>query len=178
VDRDADDENATKETKTGNTREIDVLPALFPLLEAMHRESDGRGRLFPEAYEQPARELRVHLILAGVTREALHKSDKSRRRIRAQDVRASCATWLGLTEQLPDGGAVLIGRRVSGSYVRDSATTGTRLPSATTNAGRGYASSMWARRSPYRGNFALPVVSHHSLYRRCAFWRSPFGRSS
>jgi integrase len=119
VDRDSDEDDATKETKTGSTRDIDILPALYPMLEAMHEESGGRGRLFPSPYEQPARELRVHLMLAGVTRDALHKTDKSRRSIRAQDLRASCATWLGLAEQLPDGGAAIVGRRVSGSYVRD-----------------------------------------------------------
>ena len=61
----------------------------------------------------------MHLALAKVTREALHKTDRSRRAIRAQDLRASCATWLGLAEQLPDGGAAIVGRRVSGSFVRD-----------------------------------------------------------
>jgi integrase len=119
LDRGSEEENATKETKTGTTREIDILPALQPLLEAMKEETGGRGRLFPEAYEQPARELRVQLALAKVTREALHKTDRNRRAIRAQDLRASCATWLGLAEQLPDGGAAIVGRRVSGSFVRD-----------------------------------------------------------
>ncbi len=34
------------------------------------------------------------------------------------------------------------------------------------------------RSPPYSENFAFPVASHHSLYRRCAFDRSALARSS
>lgn len=115
----AADDGETKETKTGEAREIDILPPLVPLLEAMHRESGGTGRVLPDAYASPARALRGHLLLAGVTRAALHKSTKTQAQIRAQDLRATTATWLGLCEQLDDGGRAAVGRRVSATYARD-----------------------------------------------------------
>lgn len=36
-----------KEIKTGETRRIPIEPALLPLLEAMQRETDGRGKIAP-----------------------------------------------------------------------------------------------------------------------------------
>ncbi|HEX3595246.1 MAG TPA: site-specific integrase [Polyangiaceae bacterium] len=121
IDQRADDEDKddTKETKTGETREIDILEPLLPLLEAMREEADGAGRVCPFFYERPAGMLQTHLRTAGLSRAALLKSDKSHRALRAQDLRATCATWLGLAEQLDDGGRSIVGQRVSGSYVRD-----------------------------------------------------------
>lgn len=116
LDRESEDD--TKETKTGEARDIDIVPALVPLLEAMHRESGGKGRV-TWGYVSGSIMLRKHLATAGVSREALFALDSLRRQIRVQDLRASCATWLGLAEQLPDGGLANVGCRVSGKYVRD-----------------------------------------------------------
>jgi integrase len=119
IDHFAEGDDETKAPKTGEAREIDMLPGLVPLLEAMHRESGGTGRVLPDAYASPARSLRGHLLLAGITRAALHTSTKTQAKIRAQDLRATTATWLGLCEQLDDGGKSVVGRRVSATYARD-----------------------------------------------------------
>ncbi len=116
---DDDDDDDTKTTKTGTTREIDIFDPLVPLLEAMKVESGGKGRVCPFVYERPARELQTHLRVAGLTRAALLTTDKTHRALRAQDLRATCATWLGLAEQLDDGGRSIVGQRVSGSFARD-----------------------------------------------------------
>lgn len=115
-----DDEDDTKETKTGDARDVDIVPALFPLLEAMHRESGGAGRVCPFVYDMPSHWLRIHLKRASVTRAALHTSDRARRKMRAHDLRGTCATWLGLAEQLDDRGRSVVGRPVSATYVRDT----------------------------------------------------------
>ena len=120
IDRDAEEDGATKETKTGTEREIDIFPPLVPMLEAMHRESGGKGLVFPHAYGAPSRELRAHLLRAGVTRATLHKSSKTHRRVRAQDLRASCASWLGLAEQLSDDEQIArLGRRAGPKLAKD-----------------------------------------------------------
>jgi integrase len=120
IDHGADEgDDDTKETKTGGTREVDIFEPLMPLLKAMRDESGGKGRVCPFVYERPARELQTHLGFAGLTRAALLKSNKTHRALRAQDLRATCATWLGLAQQLDDAGRSIVGRRIDGEYARD-----------------------------------------------------------
>jgi integrase len=120
LDRDAeDDADDTKETKTGEMREIDILPALLPLLEAMHEEAGGKGRL-TWGHAQPSMRFRAHIARADLKRPALTADDKARRPIRAQDLRGTCATWIGLGEQLSDTRQRdVFGRRVGPLYARD-----------------------------------------------------------
>jgi integrase len=118
IDRDEDD-GATKETKTGMTRTIDILPALLPLIRAMHAESGGTGRMLPSVYATPARHLRSHLMRSGVGRAALFARSKTQRQITARDLRGTTASWYALCEQMADAGMAVIGRRATGLTARD-----------------------------------------------------------
>lgn len=117
ADEDADDD--TKETKTGDSREIDLFDPIFPLFVALHEETGGVGRVCQFAYATPVERLQSQLRKAGLTRAALLTSSETQQRLRAQDLRATCATWLGLCEQLDDGGRSIVGTRVSRSYASD-----------------------------------------------------------
>jgi integrase len=101
-----------KGTKTGKARTIPVVPALVPLLEAMGQMSEDGGRVFPRSFVHSAESLRAHVRAAGIKREALYATDTTRRALRAQDARASTATWLGILMQLPDAGEERVGCRV------------------------------------------------------------------
>ena len=81
--------------------------------------SGGKGRVCQFTYARPAGHLQAHARTAGLTRAALLTTDKTRRKLRAQDLRATCATWLGLCEQLDDGGKATVGQRASGSYAKE-----------------------------------------------------------
>ena len=76
-------------------------------------------RVAPPALTWLAEQLRSHLKLAGLTREALHTTDATRRAFRAQDARASTATWLGILMQLSDAGEERVGRRVEPFLIKD-----------------------------------------------------------
>ncbi len=93
-----DDGEGTKPTKSGKARRLGIEVELLPLLEAMHRESGGKGRLFPEPLTVTgeyglAQTLRRHLKLAGVEREELHERTKTQMRLRFHDLRATGITW-------------------------------------------------------------------------------------
>lgn len=92
------DGEATKATKTKAARRIRIEAALAPLLEAMHRESAGTGRVFPNPPAVTgeyglANMLRVHLKDAGVEREELTERLATRMPIRFHDLRATGVTW-------------------------------------------------------------------------------------
>ena len=108
-----------KGTKTGKARQVQIVPALVPLLEAMYRKGDKTDRVFGKMFDAPALQLRTHLLQAGLDREALFTTDKTRRAIRAQDARASTATWLGILMQLPDAGEKRTGRRVEPFLIKE-----------------------------------------------------------
>lgn len=91
----AQDRNrARKSTKTKRARHVPIEPTLRPLLEAMHREAGGVGRVLPLADGRHlARELKKHLRAAGVVRGDLFVTDATRRALRFHDLRASGITW-------------------------------------------------------------------------------------
>ncbi len=87
----------TKETKTdGSMRTVPIDPNLLPLLETMHDEAGGEGRLFPKppTEDKLARALRRYLQLAGVDRPALFINDSTRQWINwYHATRATGLTW-------------------------------------------------------------------------------------
>ena len=82
-------------TKTGAARIVPIPAPLLPLLREMHDAHDEglvcRGIASQRAM---ARGLRTWLRVAGVSREALHKTTSVNRALRWHDLRGTSATWL------------------------------------------------------------------------------------
>lgn len=76
------DKGKLQATKTKHARRVPSEPSLLPLLESMHAEAKGKGRVFPvmPAPSALARRLRRFLKLAGVERD-IFTTDKTRRAI-------------------------------------------------------------------------------------------------
>jgi len=94
-----------KQTKTGGTRRFAFEPTLRPLLEQMHRESGGQGRVLgaegmPDKYDL-ANGLRVYLAMAGVERDELFTNDATRKWITFHDLRATGITWMAVRGDEP-----------------------------------------------------------------------------
>jgi len=92
------DDEKKKPTKGRKSRRARIEPELLPLLEAMHRQAGGIGRLFPNPPTVTgeyglANILREHLKLAGVTRAELTERLATRMPIRFHDLRATGVTW-------------------------------------------------------------------------------------
>ena len=71
------EKGVVKQPKTDNAiRTIPIDPALLPLLETMHEEAGGKGRVFPvvPSETEMSRKLRFYLEKAGVDRPSLFKS--------------------------------------------------------------------------------------------------------
>ncbi|MFO0588817.1 MAG: site-specific integrase [Polyangiaceae bacterium] len=85
-----------RETKTRATRRLPIEPTLLPLLQAMHRESGGRGPVVTfELRKDAPKKFRAALRRAGVTRaELLAPPSKTRIPLRVHDLRGTTATWL------------------------------------------------------------------------------------
>lgn len=105
VHRSADRETGeTRTTKTAaGVRTVPIESALRPLLEAMHRESGGVGRVVPHmpSRELGASTLRKALGLAGVTRAALFANDATRKHVTFHDLRSSGITWCAMRGDEP-----------------------------------------------------------------------------
>jgi integrase len=84
-----------KSTKTDTPRRVPIEPALRPLLEAMHAEQGGKGRLVPwgGTDRKLSRQLQRCLRLADVKRSDLYESDSARKAMTFYDLRATGATW-------------------------------------------------------------------------------------
>ncbi len=95
---DRDEEGATKSVKDQEPRAFGVEPNLMPILKAMHKESRGKGRVFPDfpRHRDLAENLRTYLKLAGVKRPELYVSDATRLNLRFHDLRASTVTWMAV----------------------------------------------------------------------------------
>jgi integrase len=77
-----------KQTKTGNKgiRRFAVEPELLPLLRARHDAANGQGPVVDMRQQKWwAADLRKHLELAGITREALFDTDDTCKRLRFHD---------------------------------------------------------------------------------------------
>ncbi len=86
-----------KGTKTGSARRFSIEPNLRPLLEAMHKESGGRGHVIPmQSVRTMARALRRWLLRAGVKRTELHVATPTRKQITFHDLRATACTWMAI----------------------------------------------------------------------------------
>jgi integrase len=83
-------------TKTADTRSFAIEPALVPLLEAMHKESKGRGAVLPFHERHMTRALRRHLWRAGVRRPELHEDSPTRKALTWHDLRATGLTWMAV----------------------------------------------------------------------------------
>jgi integrase len=102
-----------KETKTGITRKVPIHPSLRPLLEALHDEAGGIGRVVKHDHENKEAEhgfppledlaatLRTHLLRANVDRAELHEDRATTKRITFYDLRASGITWEALAGTEP-----------------------------------------------------------------------------
>jgi integrase len=88
-------DDGTKSTKGRRARRVPIEPALRPLVVALTANRDGAERL-AETPSHAARELREHLLLAGITRAELHANDEHRRPITYHDLRHTYGTWLAL----------------------------------------------------------------------------------
>lgn len=87
----------TKGTKSGDARRFAIEPNLLPLLQAMHRETRGAGKVIRLPSERAmARNLRRWLWKAGVRRAELHKGTPTRKHLTWHDLRATGATWMAV----------------------------------------------------------------------------------
>ena len=84
-----------KSTKTKTARRVPIDPALRPLLEAMHADSKGEGRVSPvhETDKKLSRQLRRCLELADVKRAELFAADETRKPLTFHDLRGTGITW-------------------------------------------------------------------------------------
>jgi integrase len=92
------DAHAVKPTKTWETRDVPIEPALRPLVVAMHARVGGRGVVLPMlsslADETAASKvLRRHLDAAGVKRADLFAKSTTQIAIRLRSFRDTYVTW-------------------------------------------------------------------------------------
>jgi hypothetical protein len=100
IHRAVDSKGEIKPTKTGDTRKVPIEPTLLPLLERMHDDAAGEGRVFtsmPPA-EEMAKRLRRYVAWAcedaGIElREELLADDETRRPLVWHDLRHTGITW-------------------------------------------------------------------------------------
>lgn len=88
-----------KQTKTGNKgiRRFAIEQELLPLLQAMHEQAEGQGSVVTMRLQKWwAADLRKHLELAGIDREALFNTDDTRKRLRFHDLRGTGLTWMAI----------------------------------------------------------------------------------
>ena len=89
------DTGEKKPTKTSAARRVPIEPELVPLLQAMHDEAEGKGRVLAidETDRKLSRQLQRCLKLADVTRADLTTSDATRKAMTFHDLRATGITW-------------------------------------------------------------------------------------
>jgi integrase len=82
-------------TKTSVARRMPIEPALVPLLEVMHQQAKGSGRVLAidETDRKLSRQLQRCLQIAKVKRSELYVSDATRKAITFHDLRATGITW-------------------------------------------------------------------------------------
>jgi integrase len=159
-----DKKGAVKPTKTKETRNIPIEPGLLPLLEAMHGEADGKGRIVSLPRKKMAAELREHLQRAGITRPELLTSTATRKALTFHDGgRATGITWMAIRGDDP----LKIMRRAGHTdlettmlYIREAETLGRSvgepfpaLPASLLSSGDGPPSKPTGREG------ILPVIS-------------------
>ena len=85
-------------TKGMQNRRVPIDAALRPLLEAMRKEVNGKGLVFPvyPVAEHTARSLRDWLRRAGVKRAELHRDSLTHKNITFHDLRATGLTWMAI----------------------------------------------------------------------------------
>lgn len=86
----------TKSTKTRKPRRVPIERELLPLLQAMHKEADGKGRVFPAGIANRAAEyLHRHLRWSGVAkrRPELVTASETIDNLSFHDLRGTAATW-------------------------------------------------------------------------------------
>ncbi len=84
-----------KELKGRYARRIPIDPEILPVLRAVLARHP-HGRLFNFQGRKAADKLRLHLKLAGVTREELFASSKTRKNVTWHDLRATGITWAAM----------------------------------------------------------------------------------
>ncbi len=96
------DHGTTKATKSKRARHVVIEPALLPLLQAMHEEAVGAGRVLDlPSVRTMARALRRWLLRAGVDRADLHTSDATRKPLTFHDCRGTGLTWAAVRGDSP-----------------------------------------------------------------------------
>ena len=89
-----------KRTKSGKTRRVPIEPNLLPLLRALHKETDGKGKVVHVPVSKCAERLREHLTLAGLRRVELFEPRPDAPApwapITFHDLRGTGVTWAAL----------------------------------------------------------------------------------
>lgn len=119
------DTGEVKATKGKVARRNALEPEVVPLLEAMHRESGGRGRVFPtmEERKEDAERLRAHLEAAGVRRAELFVTTKTAKAMTFHDLRSTHITWSAVRGDPPQQVQRRAGHRsyaTTDGYVREA----------------------------------------------------------
>jgi integrase len=91
------DTGETGSVKDENPRTFGIEPHLMPLLQLMHKEVGGKGRIIKMPRRRSlAQNLRKLLRKAGVERAELFIKDSTRIHLRFHDLRATCVTWMAV----------------------------------------------------------------------------------
>jgi integrase len=91
-----------EQTKTGETRRLNIELNLLPLFKTMHAEAKGKGHVLSLAPQgNMARKLRLYLGVAGIKRPELHKGSATRKPLTWHDLRATGITWCAVRGDEP-----------------------------------------------------------------------------
>ncbi|HEY4117030.1 MAG TPA: tyrosine-type recombinase/integrase [Byssovorax sp.] len=98
IHRTIDDDGVVSSTKGMAARRFAIEPTLLPMLRRMYTAAGGVGSVVPHMPTEKhlAPMLRRHLLAAGVNRAELHANDRTRKRLRFHDLRATGLTWLAI----------------------------------------------------------------------------------
>jgi integrase len=124
------DTGERKSTKSTYARRVPIEAELVPLLQAMHKESRGRGPLSPvrAADRKLSRQLKRCLGLAGVDRSELFAmNDPTRKAVTFHDLRATGVTWAAVRGDDPLKIKQRAGHRsfsTTEGYIRDAENLG------------------------------------------------------
>lgn len=116
------------DTKTEHTRKVSIEPALLPLLGAMREAAQGRGRVIELPPDTTLADvLRAALKTAGVDREELFTSLRTRKQIVWYDLRATGITWRAIRGDNPIALMRSAGHKsfsTTEGYIREAETVG------------------------------------------------------
>ncbi len=165
--------NEVKSTKTKDVRKVPLEAGIVPLLEEMHRDAGGEGRVvtaMPPAVDW-AKKLRVYLERAGVDRADLFANDATRRQISFHDLRHTGITWRAVRGDDPMKIMRAAGHddmRTTQRYINeaetfDAATFGTPFPPVPVEYLRAYTRT-GTKAGTRAGTYHLPIRRKPGFY--------------